>query len=206
MLYQTSGFQKSQDELWGHIVGWQPENPNYITLPTFGALASDEPMAYSSGGSTIYWSACCDREAGAFKTDGSSSWGFWGYNLDALASGYDEMYWGEAESMLNKLYGTFNGVYGEHGDQNPLVPYQGKLFVHRSNAIIAIGDRTVPSAVKVTRLTFPAPGEYAYNPTEEQLVNKLNAEVDKIITAGHLRPAFTSSGNFDPPAGTEKFL
>jgi hypothetical protein len=37
-------------------------------------------------------------------------------------------------------FGNVNGIYHDHGDQNPLIPYNGKLYVHRSNCIICYGS------------------------------------------------------------------
>jgi hypothetical protein len=85
----------------------------------------------------IYWNHCCDRSAGAFDLNGDQEWVYFEYNLEQLAPGYDVKYAGTQEARAVAVYGGWNGIYGSHGDQNPPIPYQGKVYMHRSNAIIA---------------------------------------------------------------------
>jgi hypothetical protein len=180
----------------GQVSGWRIGTP-YLTTPTAGTNASDEPLAYSAGGNVIYWNLCCDREAGAFDYTTGQAWTLWSYDLDIRAPGYDSQYWGTAEAGLNKLFGGVNGVYGAHGDNNGPVPYQGKVFVHRSNCVIALspgGSASSPLSV--------LPGQAAGNaelalPTLTQLEQTLSDEISKLTTAGHLRPAHSTSGNAD---------
>jgi hypothetical protein len=104
------------------------------------------------------------------------------------------MYWGQAESGLNKLYGTSNGIYGESGDNNPPIPYAGRLYLHRSNALIALGSgSSLGNRGNVTVTSSPQSSSVNVN----DLVNRLDSEVNLMINAGHLRPAFSISGNAD---------
>ena len=203
LIYQSNTFLKTTNGTRGQVAGWKIGTPNIVTprsgtgVPTTNNTnASDEPVAYSSGGDVIYWNLCCDREAGSFTIDGANQWQYWSYNLDSLVPGYDSMYWGEAESGLNKLFGTFNGVYGEHGDNNAPVPYKGKVYMVRSNAIIAMGlsgGSSDHSLVRKPSTVNPANA----NPTTAQLQQQLSAEVEKMLQAGHLRPGYGMAGNAD---------
>jgi hypothetical protein len=204
LIYQSNTYYTDGSTVTrGQVSGWQIGTPT-ITTPRSGTgvssmgttNASDEPIAYSSGGNVIYWNLCCDREAGAFSVDGSGAWQYWSYNLDSLAPGYDAMYWGSAESGLNKLYGSSNGVYGEHGDNNAPIPYNGKVYLFRSNAVIALGSSggsSDHSLVPKPASTNPA----GLATTPDQLKAILSSEIDKMLAAGHLRPGFGFSGNAD---------
>ena len=83
----------------------------------------DEAMAYSAGGNLVYWNHCCDRSAGAIDIakpySSQQEWVYFDYNLNNLIPGYSIMYNKSAGS-----YGSQNGVYWNHGDQNPPIPYK----------------------------------------------------------------------------------
>jgi hypothetical protein len=160
--------------------------------------ANDEPMAYAAGGNVIYWSVCCDRTAGSFNISNGSNWTFWSYNLDTLAPNYNIKATGTFESSAVEVYGDNrsgtgwggqeagqNGVYGYHGDQNPPIPYNGRVYIHRGNAIIALsaagGARSLPLAPSVTTTDEPS----AVNTSA---LTTRPTTSSKIIVAGHLRP------------------
>jgi hypothetical protein len=186
---------------YGHVTSWR-EGASSIVIPSSRFTAIDEPLAYAAGGDVIYWTHCCDRSLGAFDRTGNGAWVYFEYNLEQLAPGYDVKYTGTQEARAVAVYGGWNGVYGSHGDQNPPIPYRGKVYVHRSNAIIAFGPTTSPaqalpmSVKRVVSEPLPAVDVAA-------LKQLLAAEVQKIISAGHLRPGYGALGSFARSARSE---
>ncbi|RPJ51927.1 MAG: hypothetical protein EHM21_01515 [Chloroflexi bacterium] len=217
VLYQSNVYMSDPYINGGQISGWQVGTP-YISVVSSDWTAADEPMAYSAGGRYIYWNLCCDREAGVFDVTRPAT-GFanlykagvrppindYGdrerfiisYNLDSLIPGYSSLYYGGSSTGGLTTFGGRNGVYGTHGLQNPPIPYKGRLYMHRSNAVIAFSrknDRAVelPMAkiVPVQNANFRAP-------SKEELKGRLAEEVRKMIQAGHLRPGYFSTGFLD---------
>jgi hypothetical protein len=153
------------------------------------------------GGNLIYRNLCCDRVGGYFdinrgKTPPTS---LWSYNLDALAPGYDETWtifpgWPRLQGWYQGKIDSANGIYHNHGDQNPLIPYQGRIYVHRSNAIIAFGKGPAQGKLPILDIT---PGQDTSTPiTYLDLQSRLEAEVQKMIAAGNLRPGYYNNGQF----------
>jgi hypothetical protein len=161
----------------------------------------DEPQAISSGGNLIYRSICCDRVGDYFDIhqDGIRYKELWGYNnpLTQQAPGYDVMWWGIDPSGLPRLegnYGTKNGIYHNHGDQNPIIPYHGRLYIHRSNAIIAYGPGQGPGELPLLQINNVP--DTMQPPTLAELKNRLENEIQKMMDAGHLRPGYYNAGQF----------
>ncbi|HEX9117423.1 MAG TPA: hypothetical protein VGA61_15245, partial [Anaerolineae bacterium] len=74
---------------------------------------------------------------------------------------------------------------------------QGKVYIHLSNAIIAFGNTSAPpQALPVARTVAVSDTSSVWGTAILQ--DKLAAEVQKMIQAGHLRPGYRSSGLFDP--------
>jgi uncharacterized repeat protein (TIGR01451 family) len=176
------------------VAGWKL-GTSYITTRSSAALTWDEPLGYAIGGNVLYWNQCCDRQTGAFDTRNGEAWLYFSYNLDNLIPGYDAKYMGTSEERAVAVYGGWNGIYGTHGDQNPPVPYKGKIYMHRSNALIAWttasgSPQALPMANTVAKQDPLKPVDVA------DLKQKLATEVQKIVDAGHLRPGFGVSGAF----------
>jgi uncharacterized repeat protein (TIGR01451 family) len=91
-------------------------------------------------------------------------------------------------------------VYGTHGDQNPPIPYKGRVYMHRSNTVIAWssagGAQKLPTATTVQKQDARAPLDTI------ALRQKLAGEIQKMIAAGHLRPGFGVNGLFSDWAKT----
>jgi hypothetical protein len=194
--YQATNFKTTGR---GHIAGWKT-GTEYLVAPTRD-MASDEPLGYSSGGNLIYYNACCDRFAGSFNIANGQVYDFWGYgqDLNTFAPGYSIATTGSdysiTEAYAGRVFGNTNGVYGYHGDNNPPIPYKGKIYMHRSNALLAF-------SMNHTRLQKPKAGTVAKSDTippisTQALTKKLEAEIQKIIgpciasknwSACHLRP------------------
>jgi len=186
----------------GRVMGWRVDSPSYLSI-LYGETAVAEPQAISGGGNMIYRNLCCDRFGDWFSImePGPGSRGeLWGYDLAAQAPGYDSMW--TIISGLPRLKGYYKGdsdsvnaAYHNHGDQNPIVPYQGRLYVHRSNAIIAFGTGSGPGALPLLRIdeSYDAPGSSL---TQAELTTRLEREIQKIVDAGHLRPGYYNVSQF----------
>lgn len=182
--------------------GWQLGAQEII--PTTGMTAPDEPLAFSMGGNVVYWTQCCDRTAGAYALDTRTRWQYFSYDLHERAPGYDQMVMGTVESNAVQVYGGVNGVYGSHGDQNPPIPYNGRVYVHRGNAVIAwstTGHAGAPLPLARSS-TVAAPSSPV---SRSMLQERLAQEVTKVIgpcrangnwSECHLRPGFGMHGPF----------
>ena len=152
----------------GNVVGWK-FGSHTLSRVGDGENAIDEPMVFSSGGKLIYWSLCCDREAGSYDVtipygQPNRAWTYYGYSLQNLAPDYDQMYFDGDLDLYNNIDGwqiysgknqSKNGVYAKHGTtQSPPIPYQGKLFLLKGNSLIAFsqsgGKHKLPLATIVS--------------------------------------------------------
>lgn len=211
------------------LMGWQL-GTQYL-LPVGGDFALDEPFANSAGGSFLYTNLCCDRNATWNNVSTNAGGELWGYSRTlesiktaydqtpswqkSLAPGYDVMWNGASmyasNSRLWGSYGTTNGIYHSHGLQNPIIPYKGKLFVHRSNAILAFGPNSVTLR---SRNANETPEEYELNIAQEyptisrplltigdglkqpslltiqEVRNRLDQQISQMLEVGHLRPGY----------------
>jgi len=217
VLYQQNSYMSDPWIAGGSISGWKI-GTSYISVVSSDWGAVDEPHAYSAGGELIYWNLCCDRQAGAFDitipntmfadrwnsgirppTGGPASgrqWGYFGYNLSDKIPGYNVRYH-MSDTMPYASFGGRNGVYGYHGDTNPPIPYDGRVYMHRSNTIIAFGDTSSDPIALPAAATAAAPDPNITPRGRDYLRTQLIQEVEKILDAGHLRPAYVSHGVFD---------
>lgn len=184
----------------GRVMGWQPTTPSLLSV-TGGLGALAEPQAISGGGNVIYRSICCDRRADWFNilNPRAPAGQLWSYNLRELAPGYDDQTWTILEG-LPRLWGwyrgetgTFNAAYHNHGDQNPIVPYQGRLYTHRSNTILAFAPSAGPGKLPLVAANNGAPGAPL---STAELQARLNAGIEAMLDAGHLRPGYYNVGQF----------
>jgi hypothetical protein len=206
VLYQSNLFEKlyiPQGRVMGWLLGTQ-----YMSL-LGGQGAVDEPNAISGGGKVIYRTICCDRVGDWFTiSKPTRSGSVWDYSntLSELAPDYDMMWWGMDPNDPDRLegnYGTQNGLYHNHGDQNALIPYEGKLFVHRSNAVLAFGKSQGPG--KLPLLELNSGKDQMRTPTTQEIEARLEEEVRKMIEAGHLRPGYYNNGQFGYKELTDYF-
>ncbi len=194
-------FNRYSEENYGHAVaGWIPGTSRIRVPAISGISAYDEPVGYSGGGNLIYWNQCCDRAAGAYDLAGNS-YRYFDYNLAQLIPGYNVKTTGTYEANAVTVFGGWNGVYGYHGDQNAPVPYQGKVYMHRSNAVIAFsatgGAKALPRA-SIVAVTEPL------EPVDRNVLQqRLTEEIQNIVAAGHLRPGFGINGAFSSKAISE---
>jgi hypothetical protein len=179
----------------GLLMGWRMGTPYFALTPIQGAW--DEPNAYSAGGNLLYRSICCDRTGDYTSTTGGQHY-LWSYDLSDKAPGYDQAWWFSDPDFNSRLAGNFgdiNGVYHSHGDQNPLVPYQGHVFSIHSNALISFGTgsaRGKLSLIGANAVSRPPDGL-----SSATLTSRLESEVQKILSAGALRPGYYNAGQFN---------
>jgi outer membrane protein assembly factor BamB len=198
ILYTHNIYEK-QYISQGRVMGWNPALPSLLSVLR-GQGAVDEPQSISGGGNIIYRSICVDRLGDWFSiTDPSKSGVLWAYHspLFSQAPGYDEVWWNlrpDDPIRFTTNYGNANGIYDNGGVQTPLVPYDGRLYIHRSNAIVSYGSG--PVLGKLSLLQSRSPQESSSGPTRSELVNLLEKEVRKILEAGHLRPGYYNNGQF----------
>jgi hypothetical protein len=202
VLYQSNLYMFDRSIAGGQVSGWEFGTP-YISTPSNGWRAVDEPMAYSAGGNLVYWTHCCDRAAGSIDVSTTPpshrEWVYFDYDLADRVPGYNIMH--DAWIVRNDVpgpYGGPNGVYGD-GDQNAPVPYNDRVYIHRSNAIIAFGLQAPknPLGQPLARVVSDIPRSNMVVPTTDQLSERLSIAVSDIIAAGHLRPGWGHAGIFN---------
>lgn len=219
VLYQQNNYMSDPNIPGGQVAGWQPGTSDVSVISSdWGPV--DEPIAASGGGNLIYWNLCCDRQAGAIDItmpnttfanrykagerpptgfmDQDREWLYFNYHLDSIIPGYNDRYYNATAGYTSPhaVFGGPNGVYGFHADTNAPVPYNGKVYMHRSNAVVAFApDAGSPDELPMAQ-TVAAPDIVTPHDTE-YLTNELTDEVQKMLDAGHLRPGYRSHGIFD---------
>ena len=186
----------------GKIMGWNPDAPSYLSiLRSQGAV--DEPQSMSAGGNLIYRSISSDRVGDSYDINNPLPSGvkqYWDYGnpLFEQAPGYDEMYWILDPNSPDRMFGSYgdiNGLYFAGGDQNPIVPYQGRLFTHRGNAVIAFGPGAAQGMRPLLQIT-PAV-DNPVMPSQAELTQRLADEIGKIVSLqSFLRPGYMNNGQF----------
>lgn len=187
----------------GHTVGWTTEAPYAAVLGGLGA--NDEPEAISIGGGVMYRSLCCDRLTSWTEYRNGSNNDkdtIWDYSnpLYQKAPNYDPMWTeiieGQTNVRLVGLYGNYNGTYHNHGDQNPIIPYKGRLYIHRSNSLLSMTPNS-PTATRLPLVLAPTrPTDTIPLRPVSQLQSALETQIQKILDTGHLQPAYINNGQF----------
>lgn len=193
ILYQSNPVWYHSFSPRGQVTGWKPDTP-YISLPTSSDKnASDEPQGYSMGGNIIYWVRCCDRVGKAFDIASSTEYRYFGENLHTIIPGYNSEYWNPESNFYSPPQSyQKNGVYGLHGDTVGPVPYKGRVYMIKSNALIAFG--TLGSKKKTADATVTAVSNADAIPSKDTLRSNLAVEVEKMVSKGHLRTGYHSTG------------
>lgn len=198
ILYFSNVFQAQPGNIpQGKVAGWLIGTP-YMSMAG-GQGAVDEPQALSAGGDVVYRNRCCDRQGDYFGIGSRTVGNLWSYGdpLFSQIPGYDEMWYDmqdEGTERLRGNYGTSNGIYHNHGDQNPIIPYQGKLYVHRSNAIIAFGENAAERELPL--LTIQSANSDIPVKSDNDLRVLLGDEIQKMVDAGILRPGYYNAGQY----------
>ncbi len=169
----------------GWISGWNFGTTQTTRIYNPSSGAGDEPVAFTSGGNLIYWGEGINADT--FGTvDITKPVGSNRYTWDPRSvSSID----------LSSLFGGANGVYSYldgTGNFSP-IPYSGRLYIIVGNTLVALssnggarnaGTSAVPSSQQTQPISI----------TTSDLQTKLGTEIQKIISAGHLRPGFMDSG------------
>lgn len=201
VYYQDTTYVSAPWIVRGDIVGWKfGTHWSSRVVEIEMGHAVDEPIAFSAGGNLIYFSKDWE-ESGAYDITipyGQSgpggqprAWSYY-YDLSTEAPGFDVMYYAGA------VYGTVNGVYVGAGGSNlnPLVPYQGKVYLNVSNAIVAFSpDATSATSLPVVDTVSASNPSTPLTPVEVQ--QRLEQEIQKMLAAGPLRPGYHASGIVD---------
>jgi hypothetical protein len=162
----------------------------------------------------IYKVLCCDRSSYGFDVTipfGQSNryWRYYDYNLanNNLIPGYQQVYNNGDLTLYNDGNGwqfysgknlSKNGLYGKHGNnQSPPVPYQGKLFFLKGNSLIAMSPTGTGPKTPLPLATVVSTTSTVVTPTDTELTQRLTNEVQKMLTAGMLRPGYYGAGLID---------
>ena len=187
-----------------HIMGWKFGTNYFIDTTLDGAW--DEPLIMSSGGNNIYKILCCSRSGTYVSQPNLMSiealWGYGGNSLAPIAPGYDEKLFYLYPGFLDNIsaqYGNVNGVYGYHGNSNPIVPYKNKVFTIKGNSILAFGSGTARG--KLSLLTSSAQTQNVSVPPDTELRSRLEKEIRKFDadqngTLDILKPGYTDDSHF----------
>ncbi|KKS97708.1 MAG: hypothetical protein UV73_C0006G0062, partial [Candidatus Gottesmanbacteria bacterium GW2011_GWA2_43_14] len=176
----------------------------------FGDYPIDEPGAVAAGGDVIYHSHCCSRFITSFdvsvrntvllnvgkfpvvsaSADNDRQW----RAIEWRISGYDSKF---SQFFLSPIL-TDNGGGSTpsigHADNNPPIPYNGKVYAHRGNALIAMSP-TGTGQLKTAASSPTQPVKITRSVSELQ--GKLQGEIQKMLAAGHLRPGTYTVGHQD---------
>ena len=208
LAYQSTGYLYADYINGGGIAGWRWGTPLINQAEAYWH-AVDEPVYYSAGGNLVYWTMHSDLAGGAFDSSVPNT------QFDAITATREWVYWDQgpnANDNLTKLFpdydeaangwdfGGRNGTYGRNGDGNPPIPYRGKVYFHKGNAILAFGTMQKAQGTRLSIARTVTAKDFNPVVTTDQLKQKLAGEVQKIIAAGHLRPGYLSSGHVDPQA------
>ena len=221
-LYFNGPFQKGGANIpRSRVWAWREGTP-WLRMVGGTTFAVDEPLVLSMANGRVMANLCCDREARSLVP---SSVSYWHYSnmLHSIipsqdqANAYDRTwFFYNGTSMLERLGGYYrgnstsrNGVYHNHGMQNPLVPLAyvngsgqrvERLFVHRSNAIIALGPAETKTPLPMVAINANPPNRGRTLGAAE-LRARLEREVQRMVDlyaaqgdAGFLRPAYISDG------------
>ncbi|HJW27858.1 MAG TPA: hypothetical protein VJ508_01275, partial [Saprospiraceae bacterium] len=203
-VYQSAGLYYRDYIDAGGILGWTPGS-SVIDTPESYTFVVDEPVYYAAGGNIIYWSLHDDLGAGAFDTSVANTYG-------SINKTREWNYWDQglhANDNLLKLFPNYDlgsrpwyfggpdGSYGRNGDGNPPIPYNGMVYLHRGNSLLAFGTTAATAGAEKTPARIVPTAAAAVTVDTNALKAKLNAEVQKMISAGHLLPGYFSSGHID---------
>lgn len=211
VLYMQNWYMSSTDIPGGQVAGWKLDSP-HISVISSDWGARDEPHTFIAGGDYIYWNLCCDRQAGyvditkpntvflnnanngvppTSSGDPNRQQSYFSYNLPQFIPGYSVMtyVWPIYNKPMGGTYGGRNGVYGWHHDGNPPIPYNDKVYIHGSNAIIAF-EKNASNATQLPLVTAPTNTPAAPVMSKAEIGDRLADEVQKMIDAGHLLPGY----------------
>jgi hypothetical protein len=129
----------------GKIGGWDKSTAILKYVGNSGYWeSSDEPSTHSIIGNYIYFNDGGDGvdKGGVFDRTSGSQLGGW---TNATFRAIDSTYYGNwaarkyGSNFRDGLGNTWGYTLGHHGHQNVPTPLNGKVYIHRSNAVICMG-------------------------------------------------------------------
>ncbi len=163
----------------GGICRWALDSSQ---VRVFSNLAHDEPTILSGGGNQIHYYHGEWRDG----TQGSVN----------IATGQTNQYywyiWNVVPDLMDYLRCRPNDMYGIHGDQNPGISYNGKVYNQRWGYVMCWSSSNTKT--KLSTVAIQTPGASAPSPTVQTLQTRLAEEVQKMIDAGHLRSGWLNRG------------
>jgi hypothetical protein len=196
VIYAQTNYKYGSWICRGGYSGWK-HGTTFVSRAG-GEGACDEPRIASGGGRILYESICCDREARGRDLSLTGLGGtIWNYSIHTLCPNYDEMWFGAENTGMYRLwgyYGSLNGVYHNHtNDQNPWVPYNGRIYIHRSNTVICFSTSGTATRLPLATIQTP-PADTLAQPNKDELKQMLADEIQKWVTAGHLHTGWFNNG------------
>lgn len=193
LIYTYTGYENGGPNTTtgtgGWIMGWRFGTTNLSQIWD-GASAGDEPVAFTTGGSLVYWGEGVNHEwfGTADVSKGVCSVGCTWDPLGPL--------WNIANYTSLNLGGKFGGNTGVYSYFDGVtnfspVPYNGKLYLIVGNALEAMS--VTGGSRNAGRSGIPTVTQ-KQSVSQTTLRQKLIQEVGKMVTAGHLRPGFYDSG------------
>lgn len=207
VLYQGNSYISIPWIPRGGPSGWKfgTQHISRVHEGSYGAV--DEPISLSGGGDFLYWGWMSGiRGMGAYDIalplgDPHRAYGYglsstpsapW---LTARCSGAGIQFGvgtAQYDEPLSYIADETIGVYHAHGNQNPPIPYKGKIYFHAMNTVFALS--AAAPACQVTSLPTHSAHPVTMTTTKDGLRQRLASEVQKIVYAGHLRPGFFEGG------------
>jgi outer membrane protein assembly factor BamB len=180
------------------IAGWKFGTP-YISrvideMASGTDGASDEPRTITAGGNLIYYGEGVNHEAfGAIEISkplGSNA--YWKFNppgYPGVGAKYTSLDLAGKFGGDNGVYSYFDGIL----NQSP-IPYRGMIYFINGNTLFAMnsaGSATAPLPLAAAPSSVTPS---TISTTKAAVQQILNAEIQKMVNAGPLRPGFFDSG------------
>jgi outer membrane protein assembly factor BamB len=143
VVYTNAPWAYSPDFPKGRIAAWRMGTPLLFPIPDLrsGLDSNDEPEAYAIiGEDCIYFNHDSDKQGGIYGLRGGAKSMWVHADLRSAFPGY-------CDNWKDRKYGNGNFAFpekkgdnpGTHGNQNPPVPLRGRVYFHRSNAVVCFG-------------------------------------------------------------------
>ena len=163
----------------GGLCGWEPDTPK---ITAFVLKAHDEPTILAGGGNHVhyYHSEWRDGTQGSVNIKTGQHNPFYWY------------IWKVLPDITDYLRSRPNDMYHVHGDQNPGIPYNGKVYFQRWGHVICWSSSNTKTKKAVAAVRKSQ--QKAAGPKVEALKARLAHEVRKMIDAGHLRSGWLNRG------------
>jgi outer membrane protein assembly factor BamB len=189
----------------GWLAGWK-FGTSIISKIHSDTGASDEPGTFSSGGNLLYWAEGVNHDVwGTIDTSKMIGNNFYNWQDLRQVTGASAKY-----TSLHYL-GLFGGPNGAYSNLDGLtqmtpIPYNNKLYLIHGNVLFALSSSGVNKQLALVITPANQLGA-SISVQSNDLKTKLANEVQKMLTAGHLRPGYYDSGGISkfsvPNDGTE---